>query len=143
MSYKAECIIRLTLPDGKVMERKFSQEDTDLENLQISFVETVFARASTIAESMFEALEKGEEPAPEAAPPKQLTAGPPIPQPQKEGKKPHGKRKNKGADGVDRNAPAERPAEAAGTVEPGPAEKPAPEGEAPAGAAAGAGTTPA
>ena len=105
MSYKAECVIKLTLPDGKVMERKFSQEDTDLENLQISFVETVFARASTIAENLFEALEKGEEPTPEAKPPKQLTAGdPPAPQPQKEGKKAHGKRKNKGADDVGRNA---------------------------------------
>jgi len=126
--YKAEFRLKLTLPDGTVKERAFEHTDTDLSNLATMFVESVFSRATAVAESMFEALEQelSEQPPP-----------PPTPPPSTERKR-GDKRKRK--DPVDSPAPAESTepgGSPAPAVEPGTAETAAPAGETPAGTAAG------
>jgi len=143
--YRAEFIMKLTSPKGVVRERRLAQEDTDFDNLQATFVETIFARGSTMAENLFEGMDKEPEATPTPTP--EPDAPPPPPPPadaSKEGRRHHGR--NKGKDPAD----AKGPEAAGGPGKPAPAvvgpvaaEKPAPPGEKAEGAAPAAGTPPA
>ena len=117
--YKAEFRLKLTLPDGTTRERAFEHSDADLTNLSTMFVEAIFARGTTVAESMFEALEQEE-----AAKPPVATPPPPLPPAEKERSRRGRPRKEKDAADGRSTAKAGGAGRApAPAVEPGTAEK--------------------